>query len=224
MTIEYLTLGVVVALTLSISLLVETSSWSIRVYAAEGSIGTYIARTNMYLYGGRLFAVLTQVVIGFLVDQGANPFVVLKIFLGSFAAASISHGLIFGRKKARLAIEFSLLRLMRFDEPSTFSPFEGLKDRNLFLATTASATIFSLALMAPLVLASVFPDYRLTLNNAGSLINLLGMLVLLGYLDPLMYRALDEGSISDKIDSYLWGRAAGFLICAMMLCVFLLVS
>lgn len=223
MTLEHWSLGILVALTLSMSLLVETSSWSVRVYAEKGCVGTYIARTNIYLYGGRFFAILTQVVMGLLVDQGADSSLVLQVFLWSFIVASVSHGVILGRRKVRYVLDLCLLRLMGLDQTAMVSLTQGWKDRKLYFATTITATFFSVALMAPLILASAFPNYRLTLNNAGSLINFLGMLVLLGYLDPLMYRALDEGSISRRIESYIWGRATGFLLCALMLSIVLLV-
>lgn len=224
MTIEHLILGILVALTLSMSLLIETSSWTVRVYVKAGSLGTYISRTNIYLYGGRFFAILTQVVMGFLVDNGTNSLAVLQVFIWSFIVASITHSIILGRSNVRNSLDLFLLRLMGLDRPATFNFAKCPKDRKLYFATTATTTFFSVALIVPLVLASAFPSYRLTLNNAGSLINFLGMIVLLGYLDPLLYRALDEGSISQKIESYVWGRVTGFILCALMLFVVLLAS
>lgn len=218
---EVIALGLLVVLTLSMSLLVETSSWCVRVHAALGNIGTFIARTNIYLYGGRFFAILTQVVVGFLVDQGADSRNVLHVFLFAFAASALVHVLALGRKSIRAALNDFLLRFMRLDKISPQLSNHSGADVKLYVATTVTATFFSIALMAPLVLASAFPEYRLTLNNAGSLINFLGMLVLLGYLDPLMYRALDEGSIAHRIDSYIWGRVTGFAVCASLLMVFL---
>lgn len=218
---EVITLGLLVALTLSLSLLVETSSWCVRVHGASGNIGTYIARTNIYLYGGRFFAILTQVVVGFLVDQGANSRNVLHVFLFAFTASALVHALILGSESVRAALNDYLLRFMRLDKANSPLNQHLGADMKLYVATTVTATFFSIALMAPLVMASAFPEYRLTLNNAGSLINFLGMLVLLGYLDPLMYRALDEGSISHKIESYIWGRVTGFAVCGSLLMLFL---
>lgn len=218
---ENIALGLLVTLTLPMSLLVETSSWCVRVHASSGSIGTYIARTNIYLYGGRFFAILTQVAVGFLVDQGADSRNVLHVFLFAFVVSVLVHVLALGSKSVRAALNDYLLRFMRLDKANSQSSKHLGANVKLYVATTVTATFFSIALMAPLVLASVFPEYRLTLNNAGSLINFLGMLVLLGYLDPLMYRALDEGSISHKIESYIWGRVTGFLVCGSLLTVFL---
>lgn len=218
---EVIVLGLLVALTLSMSLLVETSSWCVRVHAASGKIGTYIARTNIYLYGGRFFAILTQVVVGFLVDQGADSRNVLYVFLFAFVASVLVHVLALGRESVRAALNDYLLRIMRLEKGSLRLCSHSGADVKLYFATTVTATFFSISLMAPLVLASAFPEYRLTLNNAGSLINFLGMLVLLGYLDPLMYRALDEGLISHKIQSYVWGRVTGFAVCSSLLMVFL---
>lgn len=209
-------IGLLVAITLSTSLLIETSSWCLRVYAVSGNIGIYIARTNIYLYGGRFFALLTQVLVSFLVDQGADSLVTLHIFLWGFIAATVIHVIFLGRKFTRSSLEAMLLRMMRLEMPKP-QVVESNLNRRLFLATSAASTFFSLALMTPLVLASFFPDYRLTLNNAGSLINFLGMLVLLGYLDPMLYRALDDGLIAQKIESYIWGRATGFVLCVLIL-------
>jgi hypothetical protein len=95
-------------------------------------------------------------------------------------------------------------------------------NKPLFIATAVVSTFFAFALMAPLVLASAFPEYRLTLNNSGSLINFFGMLLLLAYLDPMLYKALDDGTFNEKIESYIWGRITGFMICAATLAIALL--
>lgn len=218
MFIETFLFGLLAAMTLAISLMVETSSWCVRVHAGAGSIGSFIARTNIYLYGGRFFAILTQVVIGFLIDQGSDFTVTCVIFVAGFLAASTTHAFLLGRAHHRTGLEHALLRLMRLDAGVQGTlPVTAKLDRRLFLATTGTAFFFGLALVTPLVLASVFPDYRLTLNNAGSLVNFLGMLLLLGYLDPLLYRALDQGKIAEKISSYIWGRSLGFLLCGVLI-------
>lgn len=218
MAMEATFLGLLVAFTLSMSLLVETSSWCLRVYAVAGNLGAYIARTNIYLYGGRFFAILTQVLVGFLIDQGADSQITLHIFLWAFFAAAAAHAVVLGRRVNRGSLEAALLRVMRLEVSNVLS-VESRFNRRLYLATSATSMFFSVALMTPLVLASLFPDYRLTLNNAGSLINFIGMLVLLGYLDPMLYRALDKGVIAQKIESYIWGRATGFVLCALILLI-----
>lgn len=223
MVMEANFIGLLVAFSLSMSLLVETSSWCLRVYAVYGNIGTYIARTNIYLYGGRFFAIMTQVLVGFLVDQGADSSVTLHIFLWGFVAATVVHAAVLGRRNARASLEAILLRIMRLGGLNVQAVKARMNVR-LYLATTATSLFFSVALTTPLLLASLFPEYRLTLNNAGSLINFLGMLVLLGYLDPMLYRAFDEGVIAEKIESYIWGRATGFLLCALVLLVVFVVA
>lgn len=218
MFLETALFGFIAALTLAVSLMVETSSWCVRVHAGVGSIGTFIARTNIYLYGGRFFAILTQVLIGFLIDQGSGFEMTCAIFMAGFLAASTTHVFILGKLRHRSTLDRFLLRWMGLEPVGASSnSVQGHLDMRLFLATTGTAFFFGLALVTPLALASIFPDYRLTLNNAGSLVNFLGMLVLLGYLDPILYRALDQGRIAEKIGSYIWGRSLGFFLCAMLL-------
>jgi hypothetical protein len=213
--------AILVTLSLAISLLIETSSWCVRAYSGSGNLGSYISKTNIYLYGGRFFALLTQVVIGYLVDVGSSLKATLLIFLVGILGATLVHFLVLARKSFRIPFESILLKLMRL-KASKEVPMSYIFDKRIFIATTLVSTFFALALMAPLVLASAFPEYRLTLNNSGSLINFFGMLLLLAYLDPMMYKALDDGTFGEKVESYIWGRILGFAICASLLAVVLL--
>ncbi len=222
-------ISLLIALSLAVSFLIETSSWCARSYADPGNIGSFIARTNIYLYGGRFFAIATQVLIGYLVDSGAVPSDTLGIFLFGFLLTIATHMLFLGKRSLRKRLEYLLLKLMRLHvsaspstSTSTSTSFGRVINKRLFIATTLVSTFFALALMAPLVLASAFPEYRLTLNNSGSLINFFGMLLLLAYLDPMMYKALDDGTFGEKVESYIWGRIAGFAICAFLLALVLL--
>jgi hypothetical protein len=217
--------AILVTLSLAISLLIETSSWCVRAYSGSGNLGSYISKTNIYLYGGRFFAIATQVLIGYLVDSGAVPSDTLGIFLFGFLLTIATHVLFLGKRSWRKSLEYLLLKLMRLQISASPSPSPSVSriiNKRLFIATTLVSTFFALALMAPLVLASAFPEYRLTLNNSGSLINFFGMLLLLAYLDPMMYKALDDGTFGEKVESYIWGRIAGFAICASLLAVVLL--
>jgi hypothetical protein len=213
---------ILVAIFLSLSLLVETSSWCVRAYAGASNLGAFIARTNIYLYGGRFFAIGTQILIGYLVDLGALPIDTLLIFLFGFALASVVHIVVLAQSTLRLPFEKILLRVLFLKPQVEIKNTTHLLNRRLFLATAIVSTFFSIALMAPLVLAAAFPEYRLTLNNSGSLINFFGMLLLLAYLDPMLYKALDDGTFSEKIESYIWGRITGFVICAFILLIAIL--
>ena len=218
-------ISLLIAFSLAVSFLIETSSWCARSYAGPGNIGSFIAKTNIFLYGGRFFSIATQVLIGYLVDSGAVPSDTLGIFLLGFLLTIATHMLFLGNRSWRKSVEYLLLKLMRLQVSPSPSPSPSVSrviNKRLFIATTLVSTFFALALMAPLVLASAFPEYRLTLNNSGSLINFFGMLLLLAYLDPMMYKALDDGAFGEKVESYIWGRIAGFAICASLLAVVLL--
>ena len=216
-------ISLLIAFSLAVSFLIETSSWCARSYSSPGNIGSFIARSNIYLYGGRFFAIATQVLIGYLVDSGAVPSDTLGIFLFGFLLTIATHVLFLGKRSWRKSLEYLLLKLMRLHVlPSPSPSVSRVINKRLFIATTLVSTFFALALMAPLVLASAFPEYRLTLNNSGSLINFFGMLLLLAYLDPMMYKALDDGTFGEKVESYIWGRIAGFAICASLLAAVLL--
>lgn len=208
---------ILVAIFLSLSLLVETSSWCVRAYAGPGNLGAFIARTNIYLYGGRFFAIGTQILIGYLVDRGALPIDTLLHFLFGFSLASVVHILFLGKFSWRLSFEKVLLTILCLKPQFEIKKITHLLNQRLFLSTAIVSTFFSIALTAPLILAATFPQYRLTLNNSGSLINFFGMFLLLAYLDPMLYKALDDDTFGKKIESYIWGRITGFVICAFIL-------
>lgn len=213
---------ILVVISLSMSFLVETSSWCARSYAGKGNIGIFIARTNIYLYGGRFFAIASQVLIGYLVDSGAVPIQTLGIFFFGFVLSVLTHFVILGNRSWRYGFEKKLLFLLQLKSDRQADSISFPINQALFWATSVVSTFFAIALMAPLVLASAFPEYRLTLNNSGSLINFFGMLLLLGYLDPMMYKSLDDDTFNQKIESYIWGRMTGFAVCATLLALVLI--
>lgn len=217
--IDFFVLTSLVAITLSMSLMVETSSWVIRVHAKKETTGQFIARTNIYLYGGRFFAILTQVAVGFMIDKGMALLQTISVFAIGFFLAVVTHLFFLANSNRRVQLEVFLIRwlgLTQHAESPRAITKSKLNKRLLFVTCIVSG-FFSLALVAPLALAATFPEYRLTLNNAGATINFLGMLLLLGYLDPVMYKALDEGTISSQIGSYIYGRVCGFAGCGFFL-------
>ena len=52
-----------------LSLLVETTSWTLRAMSTKSNQGHFNARANIYLYGGRFFALLFMMILSLIVDH-----------------------------------------------------------------------------------------------------------------------------------------------------------
>lgn len=52
--------------------------------------------------------------------------------------------------------------------------------------------------------------------NIGQIINSLGMLSLLFFVDQALFSSLDSGNIKIDVKTYTYGRIIGFLISALM--------
>ena len=83
-------------------------------------------------------------------------------------------------------------------------------DSKVMIITAASSSIFSLGLAVPYILASTYPDYRLTLASLGQAVNAVGTLLLLFFVDQILFKSIDDGTIRYKVVRYTVGRSLGF--------------
>lgn len=78
----------------------------------------------------------------------------------------------------------------------------------------------------PYIVASIFPEYRMTFNNLGQIINSVGMLLVLVFIDNQMYKDWDRGIIVNSNEHYTGSRTFGLMVSAIIyfLCAALVVK
>lgn len=199
------------AFMISICLLIETTTWILRSYAGPDESGKYIARTNIYLYGGRFFSLFFGLGASFMVDAGISTSSILLVIASAILSASISHLLISRFEWVLFKIAF-LLKL----EVKNINKNK-IDNNRLKRNSTISTFIFSFGLTIPYIIASRFPDLRMTLSNLGQIINALGTLILLFIVDPILYKEMDSGNLRGSIYSFVKGRTYGLLLGSLLL-------
>lgn len=196
---------------LALSLFVETSSWWVRALSPNGSIGLYVSRSNIYLYGGRFFALAFTSVGAIWIESGATPdniaqLVAVSLLIAVAFQALLLRSIIICNLMMRL-IAFGL----RLPRPQPISAPTGRTiSKRLVLATAAASAIFGIGLGAPLLAAVLVPEYRLSVSYVGQIINSLGTLVILFLVDQMLFRSLDAGTLQQDVRDYSLGRLAGF--------------
>lgn len=208
---------------LATSYLIETSSWYLRVHSLPNNIGHFISKSNILLYLGRFFAILSQLLVSLFIDNGVGTAFVITIYFSASIFSVAVHYIIFFNLTVRNKLISVLLFILRLPKNSLIdATLVATNDKKLILATTIVTSIFVLGMTLPMVLASMYPDLRLTMSNLGSGVNFFGMLLLLSYLDPILYRELDRGHLVLKIDSYISGKIIAYIVSSSLLGLFLL--
>lgn len=206
------------ALLLSIALYIDTTSWWIRSLANKDNIGLYISRSNIYLYGGRFFSLLFVVLLSFSIETGLSPAQVALCCFFTFSLCTLLHLTCAVRNFDDSHIISLLARALILPKrhPFTANNLSYFFNARLFYSTTFATFAFSVGSGAPLLLASIFIDYRLSMANIGQLINSLGMLSLLFFVDQSLFKSLDSGLIIIDVKTYTYGRILGFIISALL--------
>lgn len=214
-----------IPIALAVSFFIETSSWWIRIYASANNVGQYISSSNIYLYGGRFFALVFSLLLAIEIESGSNSFNIAVLFCISFFASALLQIPLF-HHKSRLFLIKNLSVLLSLPS-SKFETFEeNVSDEfeinNLFTATLASTILFSIGISMPLFIASIFVENRLVISNLGQLINSFGMIILLFFVDKKLYSSLDNGYLFQTVQVYSLARFAAFAIVSAlyaMLCI-----
>jgi hypothetical protein len=197
---------------LAVALFIDTTSWWVRSLAGRNELGLFISRSNIYLYGGRFFSLAFVIVISFAIERGLTPKQVALCCFLTFVLSILLHMLC-----ATKGFHNSLI--MRILTRALFLPHKSDKnvehiayrfDAKLFYSTIFATVIFSVGSGLPLLLASIFIEYRLSMANIGQLINSFGTIAILFFVDQLLFRSLDSGLIRSDIKTYTYGRICGF--------------
>ena len=193
----------------AVSSTIETSSWNLRSLASRDNKGLFIARTNIYLYGGRFFLLAFSTGLAYLVDMSATAVEISFVIFLSYISAALVHTLLLSGNISNLLVK-SCVRLLGL--PNENSRLQHVFSAKIFWFTSISAAFFCVAMTAPFIIATQFPEYRMTLSGVGQLINSFGTLILLFMVDPLLYKLLDKNILSSAIRSYTLGRLFGFFL------------
>jgi hypothetical protein len=209
----------VLMLSLVIALLIETTSWSLRSYAKIEYRGTIISKTNIYLYGARLFILIYMTGLSFLVDKREAVFNLIMLVSFSYILSSVIHlSILNNNTHAKICDIF--LRVLFVDKLMIREQNKTKEYSSSLLFNTAlSAFTFSLGMIAPYFFASLYPDYRMTFGTIGQIINSLGTIFLLFFVDPILYRHMDNNRLMENLHSYYAGRILGFILGGVLILI-----
>lgn len=208
-----------IPIALALSFFIETSSWWIRIYASANNVGQYISSSNIYLYGGRFFALVFSLLLALEIESGSDPFDIALLFCISFFVSSLFQLPLFHYQIRRFLLKYIsfFLRLPspNFDKPKQEEPVL-FQIRSLFFSTLISTILFSVGITIPLFIASIFIENRLSISNLGQLINSFGMIILLFLVDKKLYYSLDQGYLYQTVKVYTIARLAAFVLVSLL--------
>jgi hypothetical protein len=177
--------------------------------------GFFNARANVYLYGGRFFALLFMMILSLIVDREPDFHHVLIFISISVSLAAIIHLLywnssIFFKCVNRIII-FLLLKKMLYVNPLKT---QNKVDNTLFLNSWIATSILIFGVTSPYILACIMPEIRMTIATFGQVINAVGTVILLFKVEPLLYRRMDKNDLHIHVCSYIKGRCFGLVLAA----------
>lgn len=222
-----MSLPLVAAISLALVFLVETLSWFMRANALTTGRAYVIAKSNLILYSSRGFAFGFQASLSYYLETKGAVSGVLFICIVGFLTSVATHLLTFYHGPTKKIAWNSMVGIMkkikRWDESlmtQTLAKASRIGSKRLFVATAISTAIFGLAITLPYLMALHNPELRLTFTSLIQLLNFVGTLFLLYFVDPILYKLMDEGTLNGSIYDYISGRVLGFIV---SLCVTVLV-
>ncbi|MFN4357530.1 hypothetical protein [Sphingopyxis alaskensis] len=211
--------AIVAIASVSIAMIIDSTAWHIRGLARVEERGAFISKTNIFLYGGRFFSLLYMTALAYLVDIGGTASEIILVSATGFFVSSIANQAILGTRKVRKRFVETVAYALHLParecdiDADHFRIFSrSALENRLFLYSSLATLIFSMGISVPYVVASIFPEYRMTFNNLGQIINSIGMLMVLLVIDNRMYKDWDKGSIRESNEYYTSSRTAGLMI------------
>lgn len=197
----------------AVAFLIETSSWLVRAQSASGQLGLYVGRSNIYLYFARMFTLLFTASLALSVEVGQAPKVIYESICATFIVSSLLHFLLIIPSSRHFIIKIVSTILFL---PNKFSRSPNLGanifSNKLFWLTSVTSLIFSVSLTAPILGAILFPEFRLSISYVGQVINFFGTIIILFFVDQILFRAIDSNEIEEILVSYIIGRLCGFFV------------
>lgn len=201
------------ALALVAGMFVETSTWWLRALSPQNEVGLYVSRSNIMAYAMRAFLVFYNALVSIYIEFGASPRSVALVLGTSFVLAGATQVVLAGRSALTVVLLRIMTGVLRLAPPQPL-PARGRRvhDTRLFLLTAFVTAIFTLGMTVPLLVAVLVPAFRLSISYLGQIINIVGMFVVLFYIDQQMFRAMDAGKLLDDVTDYTYGRMIAFLL------------
>lgn len=200
-------------LALTAGMFVETGCWWLRGLGPPKQLGLYISRSNILAYAMRAFLVFYNALISFFIEMGARPRTVALVLGISFVLAGLSQIMLASRSGITMVFLKGMTRLLRLPDPEPLhARSKRVHDKRLFGLVSFSTTIFSLGMTLPLLVAVLVPQFRLSISYLGQIINIVGMIVVLFYIDQQLFSAMDKGTLLDDVTDYTYGRMFAFLL------------
>jgi hypothetical protein len=224
MILHFNSLLFIATLGFGVSLLVETTSWTLRAMSTKSNQGHFNARANIYLYGGRFFALLFMMILSLIVDHEADLhqvlfFISISVSFAAFIQLLYWNSSVFF-KSVNYIIIFLLLKKMRYVNPIKN---HDKVDHTLFLNSWIATSILIFGVTSPYILASIMPEIRMTIATFGQVINAIGTIILLFKVEPLLYRRMDKNDLHIHVFSYIKGRCFGLLTTSIIFWVLLFI-
>jgi hypothetical protein len=183
--------------------------------STKSNHGFFNARANVYLYGGRFFALLFMMILSLIVDREPNFHHVLIFISISVSLAAIIHLLYWNSstffKCVNRVIIFLLLKKTPYVIPLKT---HNKVDNTLFLNSWIATSILVFGVTSPYILACMMPEIRMTIATFGQVINAIGTVILLFKVEPLLYRRMDKNDLHIHVFSYMKGRCFGLMLAA----------
>lgn len=196
---------------------IESIAWILKSLSPAHSIAIGVAKSNVLIYVGRFFYFCSYISIAYLIDHGVSTDRLQLIFLLTMVIGAGMQSLLLNRYLLNRKI-FYFSRWFRFQYKPLF--LEDIKvtfDKKVFMYSCLVSIALVIALFLPFLLANEFLNYRLTMNSFGQILNIIGTILLLLVLDPILYRKMDQGNLTDVLKPYILGRLMAFLIAVIYL-------
>lgn len=197
----------------AIAFLIETSSWLLRAQSTPAEVGLYVGRSNIYLYSARMFTLVFTASLAFAIESGQPIHVIFTTIYATFILSAILHvGLMFDAFRSRAMYVISRALLLPPRGPVGHTAGMHIFGTRLFWLTTSTSIIFSISLTAPILGAILLPEFRLSISYVGQIINFFGTIIILLFVDQILFKSIDAQKIDEVIMSYVAGRLVGFIM------------
>jgi len=218
MPLQFDFLLLIAAIGFGMSSLIETTSWALRAMSSKSNQGLFNAKANIYLYGGRFFALFFMMILSLIVDKLADLHYVLMFISISVSFAALLQLLYFHSNFFFLSINRIMIFLfLKKIAHVNLLNIQNKVDRRLFINSWVATLILVFGVTFPYLLASLYPNVRMTISTFGQVINAIGTIILLFKVDPILYQRMDKNDLRIHVFSYLKGRYFGLALASSIL-------
>jgi hypothetical protein len=183
--------------------------------STKSNHGLFNSRANVYLYGGRFFALLFMMILSLIVDKVPDFHRVLLFISISVSLAAIIQLLYWQSSVFFNAVNHIIVFLLLKNIPNiNYLKIYNKVNRTLLLNSWIATSILVFGVTSPYILACIMPEIRMTISTFGQVINAVGTVILLFKVEPLLYRRMDKNDLHIHVFSYMKGRCFGLMLAA----------